>query len=197
MFHFGRAARIAALTTISAATMALSSAPASAAVFTTTFNADLMTTPVTFSFNGGSFTFSSSGDWFSPLNISTGGTGAVRTVFGQPSTDFPDRGTVIYGPDTLGGFASFPDTTNIRFSNGGNLLGLRVTFGGEDFYGFARTTDNILNSISFETVGGVPINATAVLAVPEPATWAMLILGFGVTGAALRRRRNAVRLHFA
>jgi hypothetical protein len=29
-------------------------------------------------------------------------------------------------------------------------------------------------------------------AVPEPATWAMLIAGFGLTGAALRRRRGAV-----
>jgi hypothetical protein len=27
-------------------------------------------------------------------------------------------------------------------------------------------------------------------AVPEPATWAMLIAGFGFVGAAARRRRN-------
>ena len=26
-------------------------------------------------------------------------------------------------------------------------------------------------------------------AVPEPASWALMILGFGLTGAALRRRR--------
>ena len=29
-------------------------------------------------------------------------------------------------------------------------------------------------------------------AVPEPATWAMLIAGFGLTGAAMRRRRTRV-----
>jgi hypothetical protein len=28
--------------------------------------------------------------------------------------------------------------------------------------------------------------------VPEPASWAMLIAGFGLTGAAMRRRRIAV-----
>jgi hypothetical protein len=28
------------------------------------------------------------------------------------------------------------------------------------------------------------------LGVPEPATWAMMILGFGVVGGALRRRRQ-------
>ena len=38
--------------------------------------------------------------------------------------------------------------------------------------------------------------------VPEPATWALFILGFGVIGATLRRRSGAVRvskaqLHFA
>lgn len=36
-----------------------------------------------------------------------------------------------------------------------------------------------------------------VAAVPEPSTWAMLILGFGLTGGAMRRRRqDAVRFAF-
>ena len=35
-------------------------------------------------------------------------------------------------------------------------------------------------------------------AVPEPATWAMLVLGFGVVGFALRKRRKAeVRVRYA
>lgn len=37
----------------------------------------------------------------------------------------------------------------------------------------------------------------AVAPVPEPATWAMLILGFGVVGSAMRRRKTAVRVAFA
>lgn len=37
--------------------------------------------------------------------------------------------------------------------------------------------------------GGVSL---AVSAVPEPATWAMMIAGFGLAGASLRRRKTAV-----
>lgn len=36
-----------------------------------------------------------------------------------------------------------------------------------------------------------------VTAVPEPAAWAMLIVGFGLAGGALRRRRYAARVAFA
>ncbi len=34
-------------------------------------------------------------------------------------------------------------------------------------------------------------------AVPEPATWMMMLMGFGVIGAAMRRKRHNVRVGFA
>jgi PEP-CTERM motif len=34
------------------------------------------------------------------------------------------------------------------------------------------------------------VHFTATAAVPEPATWMMMILGFGFVGAAVRRRRS-------
>ncbi len=46
------------------------------------------------------------------------------------------------------------------------------------------------------TLDNVVLAGPAVGAVPEPATWAMLILGFGVVGGTLRRRRH-VRVSFA
>ena len=36
-----------------------------------------------------------------------------------------------------------------------------------------------------------PENATLAAGIPEPATWAMLLAGFGALGAVLRRRRTA------
>ena len=39
---------------------------------------------------------------------------------------------------------------------------------------------------------GVTYTVSQVSAAPEPATWAMLILGFGLAGATLRRRRTGV-----
>ena len=37
-------------------------------------------------------------------------------------------------------------------------------------------------------------NANLVMAVPEPATWSMMILGFGAVGGLLRRRRRTAAL---
>jgi hypothetical protein len=40
------------------------------------------------------------------------------------------------------------------------------------------------NSFEFDNI--------AVAAIPEPGTWALMISGFGLMGAALRRRRATV-----
>ncbi|WP_240047704.1 PEPxxWA-CTERM sorting domain-containing protein [Sphingomonas panacisoli] len=47
-----------------------------------------------------------------------------------------------------------------------------------------------LTSVSPFTTGYVA--ATATPAVPEPATWAMMLIGFGAVGGALRRRKAQV-----
>ena len=122
----------------------------------------------------------------------TSGGAAVRTVFGQPSTDFTNRGTVVYDQNTLGGYGSFPTLTNIPYTNGDNFLGLRVTSGGQEFYGFAFTTNTTFNGYAFETTPGVGITATTDFsgAVPEPQAWALLIIGFGAIGGIMRRRQQ-------
>lgn len=175
--------------------LGLTAAPAAATPVITRVDTDLALRPYTFSFLGGSFTFTGNGGFPNYLAVSTAGGAAVRTVFGTPSTDFTDRGTVIYDANTLGGYAPFASLTTIPYSNGDNFLGLRVTSGGQNYYGYLFTTNSRLNTYAFETVAETGIIATT--AIPEPAAWAMMVVGVGATGAGLRRRRAKVAVSSA
>ncbi len=177
----------AGLATITAAILPMT--PATAARTITSVGADYSTTPASFSFMGGTFTFSPSGDIFGPTSVQTSGGAAFQTVFGGVTTYFVDRGTVVIGPGQQ--FAAVPDTTPVRFSNGNNFFGLRVTSGGSDYYGYAYTTNTTLNSYGFESRPDTAITAT--VGVPEPASWALLVGGFGLAGASLRRKLFRLR----
>lgn len=185
-----------------AATVAVCAASAAGAdpVYTS-INADLSQSPVTITYQGGSFTFDASGDFFSPLALSTNDTGAVSAFGGflgiplQPSPSFVDRGTVVYGPD-FGQFASFLNTTTVPYSNGDNFIGLRAAVGDDFYYGFVFTNNSTLVGYGFETLANTAITATTNLAapgaVPEPGTWGLMIVGFGIVGGAMRRRSTNV-----
>ncbi|MGH6998130.1 MAG: PEPxxWA-CTERM sorting domain-containing protein, partial [Phenylobacterium sp.] len=43
-------------------------------------------------------------------------------------------------------------------------------------------------NVTYQTYSGVQTIASLSSAVPEPATWAMMIMGFGLVGSAVRRR---------
>lgn len=179
-------------------TLAFAASAGVAAPVITNIGADLSIGDFTFTqASGATFTFGFNGDFFGggPTTIRTTSGGEVNTVFGQPTTYFVDRGTVSFGPSM--NYAAFADETPIRFTNGDNFIGLRaLTANGDAFYGFAFTTNNILNTIGFETTANATITATtAAGAVPEPATWAMMIGGFALAGATSRRRMRATVTH--
>jgi hypothetical protein len=195
----GKAALLASGLALS---IGITATPAAAVTVLTQVGADISTSPYTFSFMGGSFTFDGSGGFPTILSVQTDGGAAVRTVFGNPSTDFVNRGTVVYDANTLGGYGSFPAFTPIPFTNGDNFLGLRVTSGGLNYYGFAYTTNSLFNGYGFETTPGAGITATtnlAAAAVPEPETWALMLIGFFVVGGAMRmaRRRQRFSLSYS
>lgn len=64
-----------------------------------------------------------------------------------------------------------------------NAVGIHsVTLGGGPAY---------FSSISFDS------QVDAISSAPEPATWALMIIGFGLTGAALRRRKTGSAVSLA
>ena len=84
-----------------------------------------------------------------------------------------DFNRIVHG-SVLAPFAAISNVTPIE----GSVVALAMKMGGEVHLGTYKGD-------------GVPFNPPSG-AVPEPATWAMLILGFGFVGSALRRRE---RLH--
>ena len=86
------------------------------------------------------------------------------------------------------------------FDSGGALIAsydlealATIRTSGNDLFLF-RGIDGQGTGIKSFTMSGAYIIAagTFTAGVPEPASWAMLIAGFGLTGAALRRRRAAI-----
>lgn len=49
----------------------------------------------------------------------------------------------------------------------------------------------------FDNTGSYNVSVSSAAAVPEAATWAMMLVGFGAIGAALRRRQTRVAVRFA
>jgi len=111
-----------------------------------------------------------------------------RTVAALNLSTSSDR--VYSDQDILGRFTI--GAPSIRLSHTLSMIGL---FSGIFVPGDTRVTSNAVfgtqvyydyTPFDVEVPGpGVPS------AVPEPSTWAMMIMGFGVIGSALRRRRRA------
>lgn len=63
---------------------------------------------------------------------------------------------------------------------------------------FKSVTMSFTNGATVDDVRQFRMSAAPTAAVPEPATWAMMLLGFGAIGFGMRRRRSdTVRVRFA
>jgi opacity protein-like surface antigen len=172
------------------AAFALSGA-AQASVVTIDFDAMTSGSPV------GAF-YSGVGVTMSGLTVSNG-PGATS----QPHLAFLDRNPV--GIDTTFGFTAFsftsgffmPGTVEVYSGAGGTgtLLGSLSGLLGNPFAfsPFSIPLSGVAHSVVITgtpgTLGFDDLRFTT--GVPEPATWALMIGGFGLAGAALRRRRPA------
>jgi hypothetical protein len=145
---------------------------------------------------------------FSSVNVALGGT-AVGTGGTWDATSTP--GKAIDG-NTGGGFytdtifhpAVEPNTfLDVTFGPS-NLASLKI-FGrtdccsSRDIYTYSIfDTDNVLLGTGTLDATGATHSASVTFdAVPEPATWGMMILGFGLAGGALRASRRRTRVTYA
>lgn len=97
------------------------------------------------------------------------------------------------------------DNYTFPFFDGANLVGLLNISAGEGSVGNGVETFNRIFAPTLATsvvvsasggdnlysIGEVQFGGSAVNPVPEPATWAMMVSGFGLIGAASRRRTRA------
>lgn len=146
--------------------------------------------------------------------------------FGNASTyEFGDYGAGYYGyyntyptftyasPPRVGGWESYSFASysplDTRFSGiyaltgaSGDIpidfsLSLNATHVALDFSNTGRISIGKVNGLSFTSDSGTFLSANAVGGVPEPASWAMLIAGFGMIGAGVRTRQRRVVLQAA
>jgi len=149
--------------------------------------------------NHNAFTFRLNGDPSVTISNLTSGFAAIKTGSGDTVSSPPFGNyltgidcTTACGPGWNGGFTG-PLSFKVSAGSALSLASLGFnTVGGNHIY---FTSDMIIANGKTGNVGAVQ---TAVTAVPEPATWAMMLVGFGALGFAVRRRpATEMRIRFA
>ncbi len=183
---------------------------------TPTYNFDSPSgTPVT---SGGAILTGSGATAAQPFG-STGNYYAAGPTAGSPGTIFLNTLGDIATISFIWG--SIDDYNTLAFTDAaGNPLGAGFTFTGSDIAALIpalangnRSSANTNPLVTFTftgadlgLVGGMQLSSTrnafeiddiAVNGVPEPATWAMMLLGFGALGFAMRRNRRTAVSQFA
>lgn len=86
------------------------------------------------------------------------------------------------------------------FFNGSSVFSLVGSLSPGGFQTISGLAGNIDQLNFILTANGTSVNLDNIdvsAAVPEPATWAFMILGFGAIGGALRRRKTNVKVSYA
>jgi hypothetical protein len=107
----------------------------------------------------------------------------AATSFGNYAPSVGDEASLLAGNPVFTGQG--PVSFLFTASQFGNSIS------GTPNLGLTTAVPNLLTATSFYDVT-LTYESEAIPPVPEPASWAMMIAGFGLAGAALRRRRTAI-----
>lgn len=128
---------------------------------------------------------------------------ASNSLLSQPGNAAPLSLLLDSDADSLAftaGFFNGGSVTADFFSGAGALVGSRVFSPGSDYHLISVSGLGVFRGITFrnnDDDSGLRFqnfSYNSVNAVPEPAGWALMILGFGLAGAAVRGRATKVSL---
>ena len=127
-----------------------------------------------------------------------------NTIFQTPDGDIPPGQstrwlTTLNARDGADGWSDGMISTFLTIPTGATSLGFNIMLTNDcrgqatcDFGNSAALRIGALpGGVSFGSASGVLLSGLGTGAIPEPASWAMLIAGFGLVGAAARRQRRA------
>lgn len=140
----------------------------------------------------GDYSFSYlAGDYNGSGTLTVDASGHITAIAGTANGSSITGLSTYAGADNLlfdgsNGTSAWLDFSGMAFSIVGNAFGIGNTGSGD--YG---VTDMVSNPAG-TCCGSHPaaLNISAIAAVPEPATWAMMLIGFGGIGFAMRGRRR-------
>ncbi len=130
-----------------------------------------------------------------PIDVTLGGTlYSAGTIFGVDSGSLFALNLAAPSLSSIGFTAGASETFD--FASDGTLWGQNAgTFNVIDSTTFASLPDGPSAGGLFAF--GMAIAPSISGAVPEPSTWAMMLLGFGAIGFSLRRRKSGILVHTA
>ena len=149
------------------------------------------------------------GDGAPPANSVPSGTpylavqggGSATFNFLAPVSAFQFDWGSIDGYNTLGFFSNQGGDIVIPGSDFTNTPanGNQVAAGTNGLFTVTGATGEFFTSVTFaSSQNSFEVdNLAAVSAVPEPATWAMMLIGFGAVGHSMRKRRTRTTVAFA
>lgn len=204
-------------TLLAATALTLAAAPANALVIASLYSTGVATQGVATTGNGadphwtlvGGTAFNGGTNGSFPIGPWVGDTGSVRWITptanaadGVPVQNYTFETTFTLGAFTSanfsGRFAADDSVTEVRL----NGVTIPISGGGFSFltnFSYAGNAFQTgLNTLSFDVINsgagptGLQVEIAGASFVPEPATWGLMVVGFGLVGVSARRRKNVV-----